>query len=120
MQPLPNPAREYLANAPQDPSLLSEQLRSKRRLEYLTACEERVFTALDSMEGIGWPGPYTAKRVCDVLRGAEERILGEPITMDDVLCGLLQLRKKRALVAVAKGEETFYALKPGIARAGGG
>ena len=99
----------------------SERQRATKRVQYLTECERAVYVALDVLG----KNPYapgvtfscTARRLKRFLLEGEERILGAPVTIQDVRCGLRRLRKQNALVVRRRGEDTFYELAPHVARA---
>jgi hypothetical protein len=94
-----------------DPSRMGETQRSKRRAEYLTMCSVQVFTALECMDA-----PATANAILAFLNAANERVMHSTMVLDDVRCGLLSLRKQKALIVNANGTDTFYALAAHVAR----
>lgn len=88
---------------------------AKRRDE----CAGLVHLGLQTLhDGDGSEVPAAAEELTAFLRKAGEWLDGEPVTLDDVRCGLMRLRETRQVLALfgATAEDTRYALRSAVAR----
>lgn len=68
---------------------------------YQGACASMVEIVLRTMEDAPIDGdpPRSAVGICEFARAADERVLGQRVTIHDVRCGLLTLRQCGRVVA---------------------